>query len=205
MAPLALQHEQFFTYGDYLLWEGGRWELIDGEVFDMTPAPSRQHQKISIDLAVTLHNLLRHSPCEVYAAPFDVRLPDHATKTDDHAIMTVVQPDIVVICDSVKLDDRGCLGAPDLVIEILSPHTAAKDLKSKKKLYEKHGVREYWLVHPIDKLCIVYVLGEDGQYGKDEIYADEDVLVSQAIAGVTIRLTDIFGPLEAKGNASPTT
>lgn len=197
MTNLALRHEQIFSCRDYLQWNKGRWELIDGEIFDMTPAPSRQHQKVSIDLAVKLHTLLKDSPCEVYAAPFDVRLADQPQAKDEE-IITVVQPDIVVICDLAKLDDRGCLGAPDLVIEILSPHSAAKDLKIKRNVYEKHGVREYWLVHPTDKLFIVYRLGEDGLYGKDEIYADEDVIASNAIAGVTINLTDIFGPPDSE-------
>lgn len=199
MTNLALKHEDLFSYCDYLQWDEGRWELIDGVVFDMSPAPSRQHQKISGDLFAAIYQQLNGHACEVYAAPFDVRFPDH-DQADDTEIMTVVQPDIVVVCDLAKLDDRGCLGAPELVIEILSPSTAAKDLKIKRDLYERHGVKEYWLVHPSDKLCIVYILGADGRYGKDEIYADDDVIVSPTVEGVSINLVDIFGPLLPKGH-----
>jgi len=198
MTNLARKHEDLLSYSDYLQWDKGRWELIDGEVFDMTPAPSRQHQKISGELFAEIHQKLKDSHCEVYAAPFDVRLPDH-DQVSDAEIMTVVQPDIVVVCDLAKLDDRGCLGAPELVIEILSPATAVKDLKNKRELYERHGVGEYWLVHPLDKLFRVYVLGADGRYGKDEIYADDDVIVSHTVEGVSIDLVDIFGPLLPRG------
>jgi len=191
MAFPQLEQETNYTYADYLDWNEGRWELIDGEVWDMTPAPSRLHQEISINFSSFLHNFFQNKNCFVYAAPFDVRLPD-SNNAEDYAITTVVQPDISVICDQSKLDDRGCVGAPDLIIEILSPSTAAKDLKVKRALYEKHGVQEYWLVHPTDRLVFSYQLIDDGQYGKARIFDQDDVLQSARFEELKIQLNSIF-------------
>ena len=120
--------KETYTYGDYLSWpDEERWELIDGIPHSMSPAPSRVHQEISMELARQIANHLIGKNCRVYAAPFDVRLPKGGEK--DEQIETVVQPDLVVVCDESKLDERGCKGPPDLIIEILSPHTAAKDMK----------------------------------------------------------------------------
>jgi Uma2 family endonuclease len=153
-----------FTYGDYRHWpEDERWELIDGVPFCMSPAPSRSHQEWAGQLYRQIADYLDGKPCQVYIAPFDVRLPEwDETENDD--IRTVVQPDISVICDRAKLDEAGCRGAPDWIIEVLSPGTAAKDQIRKKALYERHGIREYWLVHPIDHLLTRYLLEED-RYG----------------------------------------
>lgn len=150
-----------FTYGDYRQWQGDdRWELIDGEAFDMSPAPSRAHQQVVFRLANQIESVLGGYPCEVFVAPFDVRLPlgDEA----DDAIETVVQPDLSVICDGSKLDDAGCRGAPDWIVEVLSPRTAVRDQVQKRDLYGRHGVREYWIVHPEDRLLTIYRLAPDG-------------------------------------------
>jgi Uma2 family endonuclease len=193
VATLAKQEREPFSYKDYCKWtDDGRWELIDGAEYDISPAPSRIHQKLSGELFVRIYNVLKDRQCDVYAAPFDVRLSDHAEASDED-IFTVVQPDIVVVCDESKLDERGCMGAPDLVIEILSPYTAAKDLKIKRDLYEKYGVGEYWLVHPTDKTFMVYCLSQDKQYAKAEIYSGQDILESTVIEGLKITLTDLFG------------
>jgi len=197
MTPLARQLKKRYSYFEYLQWDEGRWEIIDGVLYDMTPAPSRQHQKISGDLFVKIHNQLSNSSCEVYSAPFDVRLPGENTHSDDK-IFTVVQPDITVICDKDKLDDRGCVGAPDLLVEILSPATAAYDLKIKRDLYEKHGVKEYWIVHPVDKIFMIYTLSEDGCYQKAAIFSGKDIIESSAVDGLRINLEDIFGKVENK-------
>lgn len=127
-------------------------------IFDMSPSPSRNHQEISVELLRQFSNYLIDKTCKVYAAPFDVRLPEG--DENDTNIETVVQPDIAVICDKCKLDDKGCKGASDLIIEITSPSTARKDLKEKLFLYEKSGVKEYWIVHPTDKTVMVFKLGE---------------------------------------------
>jgi len=152
------------TYGEYCGWpEDQRYELIDGLAFAMAPAPTRQHQRLSFELAREVANALEGSGCEVNVAPFDVRLPEGDEADDD--IDTVVQPDISVVCDPSKLDDKGCRGAPDWVIEVLSPGSAGHDQVRKLALYERHGVTEYWLVHPVDRVVIIYRL-EDGAYGR---------------------------------------
>ena len=191
MALPQLEQDVKYTYSDYLNWQSGRWELINGEVWDMTPAPSRRHQEISGDLFYVLYDFFKEKNCKVYMAPFDVRLPDEDT-AEDYAVTTVVQPDISVICDQEKLDSRGCVGPPDLIVEILSPATAAKDLKVKRALYEKHGVKEYWLIHPTDKVVMSYLLAEDGQYGKAQIYDRDDTLHSVQFENFEIQLMSLF-------------
>lgn len=187
----AEKQTQFYTYKDYLLWpDEERWELIDGVAYNMSPAPSRFHQKISGALFNSIYNYLKDKSCEVYNAPFDVRLPEGKESEED--ILTVVQPDIAVICDQSKLDDKGCKGSPDLIIEIVSPNTVAKDMKEKLALYERHGVKEYWILHPIDKLAIVYRLLENQQYVKPEIYTEDNTVESEALAGFSVDLRTVF-------------
>jgi Uma2 family endonuclease len=169
MVQAALKRDAKYTYADYLQWsENERWELIHGVAFNMTPAPSRRHQKISGELFLQFGVFLRGKRCEVYGAPFDVRLP--APGESDETSSTVVQPDLVVVCDPGKLDDRGCKGAPELVIEILSPDSVARDQKEKFLLYEQAGVMEYWLVHPTDRIVTVFHRGADGAYGRPTVY-----------------------------------
>ena len=185
-------YEAEYTYADYLSWgDQERWELVDGEAWNMSPAPSRSHQRVLVRLLHVLYGHLKNSGCEVYPAPFDVRLPEEES-AEDHAVTTVVQPDISVICDRKKLDERGCIGAPDLVVEILSPSTAAKDLKVKRALYEQHGVREYWLFHPVDRTVMVYRPDNDGRYARAEIFDREDLLGSPLFDGLEIQLSEIF-------------
>ncbi len=192
MAALPQQSHTEYSYADYISWDDQeRWELINGEVWAMSPAPSRLHQAVSARIFYALFDHFKDKNCEVYAAPFDVRLPDRED-ADDTEIITVVQPDISVICDRKKLDDRGCIGAPDLVIEILSPSTAAKDLKVKRVLYEQHGVKEYWLLHPTDKIAMLYTLMKDDQYGKAQILDREDLLTSVQFDQLQIELNSIF-------------
>ncbi|WP_339137995.1 MAG: Uma2 family endonuclease [Candidatus Electrothrix sp. GW3-4] len=189
---LPQQSQTRYSYADYISWDNQeRWELINGEVWAMSPAPSRLHQAVLSRILYALFDYFKEKNCEVYVAPFDVRLPDKE-EAEDTEIVTVVQPDISVICDRKKLDERGCVGAPDLVIEILSPSTAAKDLKVKRFLYEQHGVTEYWLLHPIDKIAMLYTLEQDGQYSKAQILDRDDTLLSIQFDQLQIALSSIF-------------
>jgi Uma2 family endonuclease len=180
-----------YTYKDYLEWpEQERWELIEGVAYNMTPSPSRSHQKISAALFNALYQYLKGKNCEVYYAPFDVRLPEG--DEEDHQIKTVVQPDLVVICDPSKLDEKGCQGAPDLIMEILSPSTASKDYIAKLNLYEKNRVAEYWIIHPLDKIAMVYRLLNNGNYGRAEVYAEKDSVKVGIFDDFVIDLKEIF-------------
>jgi Uma2 family endonuclease len=164
---LPLRDPDRHTYGDYCTWpDDQRFELIDGIAYAMAPAPTRQHQRLVAELLRTVADALEGSGCEVNVAPFDVRLPD--SDEADAAVRTVVQPDISVVCDPKKLDDKGCRGAPDWLIEVLSPKTAGHDQVRKLKLYERHGVKEYWLVHPVDRVVTIYRLA-DGAYGRPDV------------------------------------
>jgi Uma2 family endonuclease len=191
MGPLAEKQDERFTYGDYLKWDDGeRWELIDGVAYNMTPAPSRFHQQVSMQLCIQFGNFLLNSPCKIYAAPFDVRLPEGDEAQED--VRTVVQPDITVVCDQSKLDDKGCKDSPDLIIEILSPSTARKDMKEKFLRYERAGVREYWIVDPSGKMVTVFKLSESGMYGRPDVYSDEDRVKVGILEGLEIELESVF-------------
>jgi len=160
-----------FTYSDYLAWpEDQRWEVIDGAPFDMTPGPEAAHQEVSSNLHGILWAFFEGKPCRVFSAPFDVRLPKRG-ETEDKA-SSVVQPDVMVVCDPAKIDVKGILGAPDFIIEVLSLSTASKDHIIKRALYERHGVKEYWLVHPLDRIVTVYRLVGNFSIkpGKDDFF-----------------------------------
>jgi Uma2 family endonuclease len=190
-SAIPVEDNKNFTYENYVQWgDDQRWELIDGVAFNMSPSPSRKHQKISMELAWQLRTFLKDKSCEVYAAPFDVRLPQHDEPDDE--IKTVVQPDISVICDREKLDDKGCRGAPDLIIEIVSPFTARRDMKDKLFLYEHHGVKEYWIVHPEEKIVMQYKLEKNNRFGRASIFADEDTILTDILPGLTVDLNLVF-------------
>lgn len=158
-----------YTYSDYQRWpDEVRYELIDGDAFLMAPAPLVVHQDMAFEIARQLANALEGAPCRVLIAPVDVRLPqgDEA----DEAVDTVVQPDVLLVCDPAKIDRRGVRGAPDWVLEVISPSTALRDQNTKRRLYERAGVREYWLIHPTDRTLTVYQL-RDGCYGLPEMCA----------------------------------
>jgi Uma2 family endonuclease len=180
-----------FTYGDYLSWDDGkRWEIIYSQAYDITPAPDTIHQLTLVEIIVQLMTQLKGKPCRVFAAPFDVRLPLGKEKEED--IENVVQPDILIVCDARKIDKKGCLGAPDMIIEILSPSTSRKDRKEKFVLYERVGVKEYWLVSPDEKLVEVFRLGPGGKYGRPEIYCEIDKVQLGILKKIAIDLSVVF-------------
>jgi len=184
-----------YTYADYMQWQfEERVELIKGRIFKMSPAPNPKHQQMSIKLSSRLFNFLEGKKCQVYAAPFDVRLPVKNKKKDSE-ITTVVQPDICIICDELKIDGRGCCGAPDLVIEILSPGNTKKEVKIKFELYEEAGVKEYWIVYPAEENIAVFLLNQRGKYDGAKIYAAGDCIKSNAVIGLAIHINDIFNTL----------
>ncbi len=187
--PIPLHKKKQDTYADYLEWpEDERWELIDGVAYNMGPAPSTRHQFVFGGLFYQIYKFLLGRKCSVWAAPFDVRF--HEGITNDDSIIDVVQPDLVVICDPSKLDDRGCLGAPDFIVEIISPSTAGKDYILKSKLYEKNGVKEYWIVHPIDNIIQVYLL--DGDKYHISSYEGKGSIEAATLPGLIIDLDIVF-------------
>lgn len=189
--PLPQKKEKY-SYKDYLNWsEEERWEIIDGAAY-MQAAPSRIHQEISGELHRRFANYLQGKPCRVYHAPFCVRLD---AEKDDNDIINVVEPDITVVCDSSKLDERGCKGSPDMIIEILSPSTGKKDKVIKFNKYEKAGVKEYWILEPDQKLVSVFLLQSNGRYGRPEMYTDEDQIKVSIFPDLTIELDAIFSAI----------
>jgi len=185
------QQERRFTYADYKAWElkeGERYELIHGEAFAMA-SPNRRHQAVLVEMTRQFSNHLAGKPCEVYCAPCDVRLfyEEELGENDD----TVVQPDIIVVCDESKLADEGIRGAPDLVVEILSPSNTDIEMEKKRSLYEDAGVREYWVVNPKDNEVTVHCLRDGGVFNS-EIYKAADTIPVGVLLGLSIELERVF-------------
>ncbi|WP_439558430.1 Uma2 family endonuclease [Dyadobacter sp.] len=181
-----------YTYADYLKWQfKERLELIRGYIYKMSPAPSRRHQKIVWNLNGAIWAYLKDQPCQAYSAPFDVRLPIRDKKSNQE-ITTVLQPDICVICDSSKLDDHGCIGAPDLVIEVLSPGNSAKEMNQKFDIYEESGVKEYWVVYPEYEHVLIFTLSENGKFVGQHPKTSKDLLRSAILPDLTIDLSQVF-------------
>ncbi len=182
-----------YTYADYLRWELPEMvELIRGKIFKMSPAPSSSHQRVSMELSRQIANYLHKKSCQVFSAPFDVRLPGVAGKSKDADITTVLQPDLCVVCDPEKIDERGCLGAPDWVIEILSKHTSRKDLREKFDAYEQAEVKEYWVVHPGEGTVLVYVLQDGIFVGDLRPYLKGDQLAPRLFPELSVDLDAVF-------------
>ncbi|MDR2483532.1 MAG: Uma2 family endonuclease [Treponema sp.] len=189
MADLAYAEEGRFTYADYKAWElnpGERYELIDGAAYAMA-APNTGHQIIAMTLYGEFYNFLKGKPCRPIPAPFDVRLFYQEDESDD----TVVQPDLTVLCDPGKLGDEGCRGAPDLVMEILSPSNTAIEMERKLNLYQEAGVREYWVVDPLNRRVCVYLLKDDRYVPRTFRAADR--AQSAILPGLELPLADVFG------------
>lgn len=183
--------EKKYTYADYLAWpDDERWEIIDGTPYQMTAAPTSEHQRICTRLAGEFYSFLKDKTCEVFFAPFDVRLP--VGDETDEAIETVVQPDIVIICNRDQLKERGSKGSPSLIVEVISPSSAQKDTVEKFNLYERAGVKEYWIVRPEEKTVMVFTLGEDKKYGRPQMYSGDNEVKVRIFDDLTIDLKMIF-------------
>lgn len=177
-----------YNYSDYLLWEfKERVELIKGFIMKMSPAPNLSHQRVSQNLSGCFYENFKRKPCGVFVAPFDVRLPIASAKKDT----TVVQPDLCIICNENKLDKRGCNGAPDLMVEIISQSNSKHDVHTKFNLYKEAGVLEYWIIEPYDKIIFVYTL-ENGEYIGLPPQTEGQFIKSPLFPELNIDLIDVF-------------
>jgi len=178
--------KQHYTYADYTEWpDGQRWELISGEAYMMSAAPSLKHQRASRALTRMLDTFLIGKKCEVFAAQTDVRL--NPTEGDD----CVVQPDLLVVCDAKKLESNAVVGAPDIAIEIVSPSSANYDRVIKYDLYRRYGVKEYWIVDLEGKLVEIYAF-EDQTLSSRTAYGPDDRLRSNVLETLDIPVREIF-------------
>jgi len=205
MAIPLKKSDKKYTYKDYCSWpEDERWELIDGVAYNMSPAPTSRHQEISGELYFRIKRFLKNK-CRIFSAPFDVFLPIFPIESEK-TIDTVVQPDISVICDSSKIIEKGCMGAPDLIVEILSPSTSKRDLNEKFGLYERVGVKEYWVVDPGNKYIRIFHLiseGENsGKYDDGTLippadWREKDTIAESAVLeGFKVDVKELFDSLK---------
>lgn len=184
-----------YSYADYLKWQlNEAVELIKGKIQLMSPAPNVRHQRISWQLGGALFNYFNNKACSAFSAPFDVRLYDRTKSIlANKEITTVVQPDICVICDKEKLDEQGCNGAPDWIIEILSKGNSKKEVKIKHALYAESGVTEYWLIYPYEEVIYQFVLNDETrQYQLYNSYAGDDMAIPHLFPDLTIDLSTLF-------------
>jgi Uma2 family endonuclease len=195
----SLDLNRRYTYADYMTWADDKMrELLNGFVRLMSPAPALKHAVVSRKISNAMINHVDRTggDCQVFYAPFDVRFPKNPDETKDHQIYTVVQPDICVVCDLAKLDERGCLGAPDMVVEILSLSSQRYDLNEKFNIYQSGGVKEYWVVSPKEKGIQVFILQENSQYDTGTIYEGNTQVPLQTLPGLSISTENIFQSID---------
>jgi Uma2 family endonuclease len=179
-----------YSYADYYSWTfEERVELINGKIFNLESSPGTEHQRLSGRIVNSFYNYLKGKPYEVFAAPFDVRLPKQSKNDED--VFNVVQPDLCVICDRSKIDERGCLGVPDIVIEILIAGDNRKELKDKFELYESAGVKEYWIILSISKTFLKYIL-KDGHFLSSRLLTFGDLIITPILPGFSLNLDELF-------------
>jgi len=179
-----------YTYADYLKFKfEERLELLKGRIMKMTALNTR-HQVVAGNLYYQLRSALNNQPCSVFIATFDVRLPVQNRKKDNE-ITTVVQPDVCVVCDAYKIDEKGCLGAPDIIVEILSPGNSKRELQNKFELYQEAGVLEYWIVAPAEEFIIIWYL-KNGEYRQSKPFAAGQMITSAVLPGFQLDTTEIF-------------
>lgn len=180
-AVTTAQHR--FTWADYCSWtDGQQWEIIHGIPYCMSPAPTIRHQNVTGALFARIEQQLRGHPCRPFVAPTDVKLSES----------DVVQPDILVVCDPNKITETHIEGAPDLIVEVLSPGTAARDLRQKKALYEGSCVREYLVVDPLEHYAICFLL-IDGVFDAGTVFSHDEILTLTTLDAVAVPLWEVFG------------
>lgn len=180
-----------YSYANYLRWKfEERVELIKGKIFPMS-APATKHQVCTGIIFGELYQFLKDKRCRVFVAPFDVRFPDQSLSDQD--VFTVLQPDVCVVCDDSKIDAKGCIGAPDIVVEVLSSGNNKKDLEFKFKVYEESGVREYWVLNPIKQFLLKYVPGQNGLFIAEKSYMMPGIFTSDLLPGFSLDTTELFG------------
>lgn len=185
-----LDPQHYYTYADYLTWQfRERVELVLGKIFPMSPAAGSRHQQAVKSLMVHLQNHLHQTgiPCIVFPAPFDVIFPNPAGEAH-----TVLQPDLTVVCDPSKIKEKGCMGVPDLVVEVISPTSVRHDLHTKFLTYESYGVREYWVVYPREKNLILFKLNQSGNYSASKPITIGQPITSDIFPGLELDLDDVF-------------
>jgi Uma2 family endonuclease len=198
MSPITqlsqLDLNKTYSYADYLTWQLDEMvELIKGKISLMSPAPNVSHQTISVNLTGKLFNFFRHKQCRLFVAPFDVRLYDRKKSIlKNTETLTVVQPDLCIICNPNMLDIQGCNGAPDWIIEILSKGNSKHEMKTKYELYEKSGVREYWIVSPYQRNVLQFVLNGDEKYQLHAMYTDDEIATPYLFPDLQVELNEIF-------------
>ncbi|GHS96519.1 hypothetical protein AGMMS50276_15020 [Synergistales bacterium] len=186
------ESSDYYTYGDYKTWDDDlRYELIDGEAFLMSPAPTTRHQRLLSDLHRQIANYFHGKECEVFFAPVDVFLPN-GDEEDDDDIDTIVQPDIVIVCDESKVREKGIFGAPDVVFEVLSPSTKSRDKDEKLRLYERAGVKEYFIVDPQENIVTAYRRGGLNHFSRKTLYGAADTLEFDTFKELKISLAEVF-------------
>ncbi|MCB8817233.1 Uma2 family endonuclease [Desulfosporosinus shakirovi] len=186
------KEKEKYTFADYLQFpDSERWEIIDGISY-MQSAPTWQHQSISRELMLQFGEYLRNNQCQVFAAPFDLRLPEIEEKDIEEDVTNVYQPDLLVVCDNSRLRGTGYYGVPSLIIEILSPSTVRIDRLLKFNIYEKVGVKEYWIVEPDNKLVNVFVLEDNKRYGRIELYTETDKVTVSIFPDLVVDLNKVF-------------
>jgi len=184
-----------YSYADYLTWRLEETvELIKGKIMAMSPAPNLKHQQISRNLLLNIGNYFKNRPCQVFIAPFDVKLYDSKkSKLTDQQVFSVVQPDLCVVCDQDRLTEQGCNGAPDWIIEVLSPGNTKKEMHLKYDLYQENGVSEYWLVYPVEQAVYQFVRHVDSEkYQLHAMYAGDDLAQPYLFPELQIDLAEVF-------------
>ena len=192
---LSLDLNRQYTYADYLTWADDKMrELLNGFIRLMSPAPTLKHAVILRKIGTAMINFVDRNggDCQIFYAPFDVRFPKNPDKTADDQIFTVVQPDICVVCNHSKLSEQGCLGAPDMVIEILSLSSQRYDYREKFNIYEAGGVKEYWVVSPKEKGINVFILQNDGKYDDGTVYEGNTEVPVKTLEGLSINIEILF-------------